>query len=49
MKPAMAAIKVFCSDRSRAALLALVPAFEAATGLNVAMQWGSSVAGTRTW
>jgi ABC-type molybdate transport system substrate-binding protein len=38
----------FCSGGFRAALLALVPAFEAATGLNVAMQWGSSIAGTPT-
>jgi molybdate transport system substrate-binding protein len=44
----MAAIKVFCSGGFRAALLALAPAFETATGLNVAIQWGSSVAGTPT-
>jgi molybdate transport system substrate-binding protein len=44
----MAAIKAFCSGGFRAALLALAPAFETATGLNVAIQWGSSVAGTPT-
>jgi hypothetical protein len=39
---------LFCAGGFRAALLALVPGFEAATGLNVAMQWGSLVAGTPT-
>lgn len=45
---AMAALKVFCSGGFRAALLGLVPALEAATGLSLAIEWGSSVAGTPT-
>jgi molybdate transport system substrate-binding protein len=42
----MRELKVVCSGGFKAALLALVPAFEAASGLEVATQWGSSVAGT---
>jgi len=45
---ALAAIKVFCSGGFKAALLALVAALEAATGLSLAIEWGGSVAGTGT-
>jgi molybdate transport system substrate-binding protein len=44
----MRQIKVVSSGGFRAALLALLPAFEASSGFEVATQWGSSVSGTPT-
>src|SRR5262245_15168364 len=44
----MSELKVLCSGGFRAALLALLPAFEAARGERVATSWGGSVRGRPT-
>ena len=45
---ALTELKVFASGGVKAAYLALVPGFEAASGHKVATAWGSSVAGAPT-